>query len=119
MNQLARSLPLSGANYIYLLNTTSAKYLVVFAATLTLLDDLATSVVSAGFAATFIVAQFNEATFPIPVSSLTILVIVGVGFLALFGCTNGARVTCAILIFHVRSLLACITRYWADRLGSR
>lgn len=102
LNELARSLPLSGANYIYLLNTTSAKYLVLFAAALTFLDDIATAVVSAGFAATYLVAQV---TIPIPISVLAILITVGVGCLGLFGLKNGAGVTCSILIFHVSPLV--------------
>ena len=91
---------MSGANYIYFLNTTSAKFLVLFAAALTLLDDLATAVVSAGFAATYLFAQIDN--FPIPISVLAILIMVGVGCLGLFGLQNGAGITCAILIFHVR-----------------
>ncbi|KAI5477825.1 amino acid transmembrane transporter [Pseudohyphozyma bogoriensis] len=102
LNELAGALPQSGSNYIYLLNA-APKCFAVLGATVTLLDSIATSVVSAATAATYIADQvsvpFNEAW-------LCVLIVLFVGIVGLLGVKESAGVQTGLLSFHLGCMAA-------------
>ncbi|GAA6032072.1 hypothetical protein JCM8097_007054 [Rhodosporidiobolus ruineniae] len=100
MTELAAALPISGANYAYLLNSSRNLTFALFAASLTLLDDIATSVVAAATAAQYIADQGvpNGSTW------LTIVLLGGVCLIGLVGVRGSASVTLATLAIHLVTL---------------
>ncbi|GAA6057615.1 hypothetical protein JCM3770_004995 [Rhodotorula araucariae] len=101
MTELASALPISGANYAYLLNTSASVPFALLAAALTLLDDVATSVVAAATASSYIVDQAKGA---IGTTWMTIVLLVAIAVIGLVGVRGTASVTLATLGFHLLTL---------------
>ncbi|GAA5987220.1 hypothetical protein JCM11641_006064 [Rhodosporidiobolus odoratus] len=104
MTELASSLPISGANYAYLLNSSSTASWALVAAALTLLDDIATSVVAAATAASYIADQGVAGG----ETWLTIVLILGIALVGLVGVRGGASVTLITLGIHLATLSVLI-----------
>ena len=77
----------------------SGKTMGVVGATATLLDAICTSTVSAATASSYLSAEL--AHLPISPAVITILLLVGLGLLALAGLRESASVSAAIFAFHV------------------
>lgn len=82
------------------LNASAIKDVAIFGAAFTLLDDVATSVVSAGTAAAYIA---TEAGLRIDVA-LTVILIIGIALFGLVGIKGNAEVMTGILVFVSRPL---------------
>ncbi|GAA5888603.1 hypothetical protein JCM6882_009016 [Rhodosporidiobolus microsporus] len=104
MRELAAALPLSGANYAYLLNSSSSLTVALLAASLTLLDDIATSVVAAATAASYIADQGVRGG----ETWLTIVLLVAIALVGLLGVRGGAAVTLTTLGIHLLTLAVLI-----------
>ncbi|GAA5832315.1 hypothetical protein JCM11251_006406 [Rhodosporidiobolus azoricus] len=100
MRELGAVLPLSGANYAYLLNSSSSLTLALLAASLTLLDDIATSVVAAATAASYIADEAVKGG----QTWLTIVLLVAIALIGLLGVKGGATVTLTTLGIHLLTL---------------
>ncbi|GAA6016219.1 hypothetical protein JCM10207_000435 [Rhodosporidiobolus poonsookiae] len=100
MVELAAALPISGANYAYLLNSTNNLSWALLGASLTLLDDIATSVVAAATAASYI----SDQGVPGATTWLTIVLLVGIAAISLVGIKGSAGVTLATLAIHLITL---------------
>lgn len=92
------------------LNSSALKDVAIFGAALTLLDDVATSVVSAGTAAAYIA---TEAGLRIDVA-LTVVLIVGIALFGLLGIKGNAEVMTTVLVFVSLLLGACAKARRAD-----
>ena len=77
----------------------SGKTMGVVGATATLLDAICTSTVSAATASSYLSAEL--AHLPISPAVITILLLVGLGLMALAGLRESASVSAAIFAFHV------------------
>jgi amino acid transporter len=97
------ALPLNGGAYNALLNTTS-KYMASYAATLTILSYMATSVISANEAMRYLHSLWT--TEPIILS--TVLLLIFFALLAILGIRESSKVATAIFIFHLTSMVLLI-----------
>ena len=97
------ALPLNGGAYNALLNTTS-KYIASYAATLTILSYMATSVISANEAMRYLHSLW--ATEPVILS--TILLLMFFALLAILGIRESSKVATGIFIFHLSSMVLLI-----------
>lgn len=93
------ALPLNGGAYNALLNTTS-KSMASFAATLTILSYMATSVISANEAMQYLHGLWNSE--PVIFSTIGLLSIFAL--LAIMGIRESSRVATGIFIFHLSSV---------------
>jgi amino acid transporter len=93
------ALPLNGGAYNALLNTTS-KFMASFAATLTILSYMATSVISANEAMHYLHSLWHSE--PIILSTIGLLTLFAV--LAIFGIRESSKVATGIFIFHLASI---------------
>nr|GAT55555.1 AAAP amino acid permease [Mycena chlorophos] len=115
MGELVAALPLSGAPYSYLLNT-SRKSLALVGAALMVLDFTSTSVVSAATASSYITAEIpptSAISHHLPPPALTLLILTTFATISLSGLKDSARVSAAVLAYHaltmvVLALSACI-----------
>ncbi|KAF9934937.1 hypothetical protein BGZ67_003625 [Mortierella alpina] len=99
MNELAASLPFNGGAYAFFLNT-SAKWVAGIMATLAVLDYMATSVLSAASATSYLSSQFAlPSTFG--VFPLTIAVIVVFGIITFVGVRESSTVASCIFLGHL------------------
>lgn len=80
------------------LNLSSNKKLAIFAASLTALDSIATSVVSAATAADYIAEQTSSSEM---YKWLTVVLLVAIAAIGLAGIKQSASVTAATLCLHV------------------
>ena len=99
-SEVVTALPLNGGAYNALLNTTS-KFMASFAATLTILSYMATSVISANEAMHYLHGLWNSE--PIVLSTIVLLTIFAI--LAIMGIRESSRVAITIFIFHLGSML--------------
>ncbi|KZV64688.1 hypothetical protein PENSPDRAFT_656347 [Peniophora sp. CONT] len=99
--ELASAAHLNGANYIYLLQF-SGKTMGVVGATATLLDAICTSTVSAATASSYLSGEFSH--LPISPAVITMIMIIGLGVLALAGLRESASVSAAIFAFHLLTM---------------
>jgi len=97
------ALPLNGGAYNALLNTTN-KFMASFAATLTILSYMATSVISANEAMRYLHGLWNAE----PVMLSTIIVLVLFALLAILGIRESSKVAIAIFIFHLGSMVILV-----------
>ncbi|MCD6332972.1 MAG: APC family permease [Bacteroidales bacterium] len=97
------ALPMNGGVYNALLNTTS-KFLASFAATLTLLSYMATSVISANEAMHYFHGLWNSS----PVILSTIILLSIFAMLAILGIRESSKVATGIFIFHLSSITLLI-----------
>ncbi len=94
------ALPLNGGAYNALLNTTS-KFMASFAATLTILSYMATSVISANEAMHYLHSLWHSE--PIILSTVILLIIFAL--LAILGIRESSKVATGIFIFHLSSMV--------------
>jgi len=94
------ALPLNGGAYNALLNTTS-KFMASFAATLTLLSYMATSVISANEAMRYMHGLWSSE----PVILSTIMLLIIFALLAILGIKESSKVAIGIFIFHLSSMV--------------
>jgi len=102
-SEVVCALPLNGGAYNALLNTTS-KFMASFAATLTILSYMATSVISANEAMRYLHSLWNAE----PVIPSTILLLTVFALLAIIGIRESSKVAIGIFIFHLTSMLLLI-----------
>ncbi|KAI5454120.1 hypothetical protein NCC49_005110 [Naganishia albida] len=115
--ELGSAIRIDGASYVYLLNLT-AKSWALCAAAVTLIDAIATGVVSAATAASYIK---GEVSLPFPDLTLTIIILVAFTGLLLFGVRESSSVTLGICSFHCLTMLVLVITavvHWA-RAGSQ
>ncbi len=98
--EVVGALPLNGGAYNALLNTTS-KNMASFAATLTILSYMATSVISANEAMYYL----HDIIPSLPVMLATILLLTFFAGLTIIGITESSVVAVGIFIFHLASML--------------
>jgi amino acid transporter len=98
------ALPLNGGAYNALLNTTS-KFMASFAATLTILSYMATSVISANEAMHYLHSLWPSE----PIIIATIVLLMLFAFLAILGIRESSKVATGIFIFHLSSMVLLIT----------
>ncbi len=94
------ALPLNGGAYNALLNTTS-KFMASFAATLTILSYVATSVISANEAMHYLHSLWNSE----PVILSTIILLTFFALLTILGIRESSKVATGIFIFHLCSIV--------------
>ncbi|CAO3572268.1 unnamed protein product [Mortierella alpina] len=99
MNELAASLPFNGGAYAFFLNT-SAKWVAGIMATLAVLDYMATSVLSAASATSYLSSQFTLPS-SFGVFPLTIAVIVVFGIITFIGVRESSTVASCIFLGHL------------------
>lgn len=97
--ELASAVRLNGANYAYLLQA-SGKTMAIIGAAATLLDATATATVSAATAASYIQGEFDS-KLPFSPAALTIILLVALCCIALFGLRESSGLTLTITIIHV------------------
>ena len=97
------ALPLNGGAYNALLNTTS-KYMASYAATLTILSYMATSVISANEAMRYLHGLWTSE----PVILSTILLLTVFALLTILGLRESSKVATGIFIFHLSSMALLI-----------
>ena len=97
------AIPLNGGAYNALLNTTS-KFMASFAATLTLLSYMATSVISANEAMRYLHGMWHAE----PIIPSTIVLLTFFALLAILGIRESSKVAVGIFIFHLTSMLLLI-----------
>ncbi|KAG0040058.1 hypothetical protein BGZ82_005529 [Podila clonocystis] len=99
MNELAASLPFNGGAYVFFLNI-SAKWVAGIMATLAVLDYMATSVLSAASATSYLSSQFalpsSFGVFP-----LTIAVIIVFGIITFVGVRESSTMASCIFLGHL------------------
>jgi len=98
--EVVGALPLNGGAYNALLNTTS-KSMASYAATLTILSYMATSVISANEAIHYLHNLYDA----IPIIPTTIGLLVVFAILAILGIKESSRVASGIFVFHLVSLI--------------
>ncbi|TDL27804.1 hypothetical protein BD410DRAFT_893978 [Rickenella mellea] len=104
--ELASALPITGANYTYLLNVSSKSFALA-AAALALLDYVTTAVISAATASAYI---SGEVSLPFPVFVGTILLAALPVGISLCGLRESARTAFAILSLHGLTMtILCVT----------
>ncbi|GAA5889213.1 hypothetical protein JCM5296_005836 [Sporobolomyces johnsonii] len=114
MKELAAALPISGANYAYLLNSSGSLLFALLSASLTILDDVATSVVAAATASSYVVDESHSSLGTAP---LTIILLFGITAIGLVGVKGSASVTLATLSFHLLTfaiLLIAAAVHWGQ-----
>ncbi|GJJ75177.1 hypothetical protein EMPS_07535 [Entomortierella parvispora] len=99
MNELAASLPFNGGAYVFFLNI-SAKWVAGIMATLAVLDYMATSVLSAASATSYLSSQFTLPS-SFGVFPLTIAVIVVFGIITFVGIRESSTVASFIFLSHL------------------
>ncbi|TRM67071.1 amino acid permease-domain-containing protein [Schizophyllum amplum] len=104
MEELADALPIGGAPYSYILNS-STKAIALAGAALLLLDYAATSIVSAATAVTYIQ---GEVTLPFPAFVATLIILGIFTAVSLCGVKESARVAFGVLLYHVLTMLVLI-----------
>lgn len=72
----------------------------IVGATATLLDAICTSTVSAATASSYLSGEFSQ--LPVSPAVITMVLLIGLGLLALAGLRESASVSAAIFAFHVR-----------------
>ncbi len=97
------ALPLNGGAYNALLNTTS-KFMASFAATLTILSYMATSVISANEAMRYMHGLWSSE--PVILSTIVLLLIFAL--LAILGIKESSKVAIGIFVFHLVSMVLLI-----------
>jgi amino acid transporter len=102
-SEVVCSLPLNGGAYNALLNTTS-KFIASFAATLTILSYMATSVISANEAMRYLHSLWSSE--PVMLSTIALLTIFAL--LAILGIRESSKVATGIFIFHLTSMFLLI-----------
>ena len=102
-SEVVTSLPLNGGAYNALLNTTS-KFMASFAATLTILSYMATSVISANEAMHYLHGLWSSE----PVIFSTIILLTIFALLTILGLRESSKVAIGIFIFHLTSILLLI-----------
>ncbi|KAF8635626.1 hypothetical protein AX15_000265 [Amanita polypyramis BW_CC] len=112
MEELASALPISGAPYTFLLNT-STKSVALIGASLLLLDFSSTSVVSAATAATYLAGEVKSLPFPEwVVVAILLLIFTAV---SLTGIKESARIALIVLSLHMATMITLIVAaivYW-------
>ncbi|MCF8368301.1 MAG: APC family permease [Bacteroidales bacterium] len=98
------ALPLNGGAYNALLNTTS-KSLASYAATLTILSYMATSVISANEAMRYLHGLWVSE----PIILSTVLLLIFFALLAILGIRESSKVAIGIFIFHLTSMVLLIS----------
>ncbi|KAI8384770.1 amino acid permease-domain-containing protein [Radiomyces spectabilis] len=103
INEVATSMPLNGGTYNAMLNTT-AKSAAAVVACLSILDYLATSVVSASTATAYLAAQV---TMPEHFSAfvLTIIILIVFSVICLFGIRESSTLTLSIFCLHTLTMV--------------
>lgn len=101
--ELASAVKLNGSNYVYMLQF-SGKLLGFVGAAATLLDALATSVVSSATAAAYLAGEFDN--LPLKHSLLAIIMLVGLSITALVSMRESSRLTLTITVIHVISQIS-------------
>ncbi len=101
--EVVGALPLNGGAYNALLNTTS-KFRASIAACLTILSYMATAVISAKVAMTYV----HEMVGSLPIMTATIGLLAFFTILTIIGITESAVVAICIFIFHLSSLILLI-----------
>ncbi|KAH0581075.1 hypothetical protein H2248_012209 [Termitomyces sp. 'cryptogamus'] len=104
MEELGSALPMSGAPYTYILNVSSKSFALI-GATLLLLDYIATSMISAATAASYLV---GEVKLPIPELGFAVLVLAVLTLISLLGVRESARIALFILTFHMGSMMVLV-----------
>ncbi|KAF7291283.1 AAAP amino acid permease [Mycena indigotica] len=105
MEELATALPMSGAPYSYLLNT-SRKTLALVGATLMVLDFASTSVVSAATASACITAEIPlSVSHHLPAAALALLILFAFAVISLSGLKESARIAAVLLLFHLLTMV--------------
>ncbi|KZV90196.1 hypothetical protein EXIGLDRAFT_677363 [Exidia glandulosa HHB12029] len=102
MVELASAIPVSGSNYMYLLNSTK-RFAALAAATVKLLDNVATAVVSAAASTVYIEGEVDLPFSPI---WLTILLLILFSIVAVAGLKESASLAFVILALHIATMLA-------------
>ncbi|EJD46997.1 hypothetical protein AURDEDRAFT_113597 [Auricularia subglabra TFB-10046 SS5] len=102
MIELASAIPVSGSNYMYLLNSTK-RYVALAAATITLLDNLATAVVSAATSTVYIEGDVDLPFSPV---WLTVILLLLFSIVAASGLRESASLAFVILAIHVVTMIA-------------
>ncbi|KAI0062936.1 hypothetical protein BV25DRAFT_1855218 [Artomyces pyxidatus] len=103
MLELASTVRLNGANYVYLLQF-AGKTLSLVGAAATLLDGVVTATVSAATASTYLAGEVTHLPFSTVV--LTVLFFVGLSLVAFAGVKESASITAGIFIFHMSTMFA-------------
>ena len=98
-SEVVCALPLNGGAYNALLNTTS-KFMASFAATLTILSYMATSVISANEAMHYLHSLWQSE--PVILSTIGLLTLFAI--LAILGIRESSKVATGIFIFHLASI---------------
>ncbi|EJD51231.1 hypothetical protein AURDEDRAFT_83563 [Auricularia subglabra TFB-10046 SS5] len=101
MVELASAIPVSGSNYMYLLNS-SKRWVALAAATITLLDNLATAVVSAATSTVYIE---GEADLPFSPVWITVILLILFSLVAAAGLKESASLAFIILAIHIGTML--------------
>ncbi|KAG8777012.1 hypothetical protein FRC12_000579 [Ceratobasidium sp. 428] len=96
--ELGSAIRLNGANYVYLLQC-SGKTLGTIGAAATLLDAVATSVVSAATAGAYLKGEIS--TLPIQEWGIGLCLLVGIALIALISLRESSALTLAITIIHM------------------
>lgn len=96
--ELGSAIRLNGANYTYLLQF-SGKTLGLIGAAATLLDGMATSMVSSATAAAYLAGEVPK--FGTPQAVLAMSILVGVCLIGLFRAKESSTVTLAFTVIHV------------------
>lgn len=99
--ELGSAMHLNGANYAYPLQVSGSTMGLVGAA-ITLLDTLATSTVSAATAASYLEGEFAS-SITLPVSVITIILLVGLATICLTNIRMSSSITLTIFMIHVRN----------------
>ncbi|KAI1304416.1 hypothetical protein EDD11_005108 [Mortierella claussenii] len=99
MNELAASLPFNGGAYAFFINI-SAKWVAGIMATLAVLDYMATSVLSAASATSYLSSQFDLPS-SFGVFPLTIAVIIVFGVITFVGVRESSTVASCIFLGHL------------------
>lgn len=97
------ALPLNGGAYNALLNTTS-KFMASFAATLTILSYMATSVISANEAMHYLHGLWSSE----PIILSTIILLTLFALLTIIGIRESSKVAIGIFIFHLTSMVLLV-----------
>jgi amino acid transporter len=97
--EVVGALPLNGGAYNALLNSTT-KFKASIAACMTILSYMATAVISAKTA-----VEYISSLFPVPILTLTIIVLGLFAMLAILGITESSRVALGIFIIHISTLI--------------
>ncbi|KIJ54334.1 hypothetical protein M422DRAFT_58383 [Sphaerobolus stellatus SS14] len=97
--ELGSAIHLNGANYVYLLEVSGSTMGMV-GASITLLDAIATSTVSAATAASYLEGEFAH-HLAIPDSAITALLLTGLAIICLTNIKMSSSLTLTIFVFHM------------------